>query len=123
MGWLNREGISKELSMRRITNSTTRRSFFAYMAIAFSTTVLFAGGGSVRAADVSRAPAPARADAMLKQIEDLKEPKIDVARQPDEAYRKQHGAEVRKWMEEKADLQGKFVVAYPDDPKAGKMRN
>jgi thiol-disulfide isomerase/thioredoxin len=110
--------------MRRTANPTTLRSILAYMAITFSTAVLIAGSGSVRAADVAKPPAadPAGADAMLQQIDALKPPEVDQSKKSDDAYRQQYVAQMRKVMEEKADLQGKFAAAYPDNPKAGKMR-
>jgi thiol-disulfide isomerase/thioredoxin len=62
------------------------------------------------------------ADAMLKQIEELRPPDFDSNKQSDQAYIASFMEQRKKWAQEKADLEGKFVAAYPDHPKAAAMR-
>src|SRR5437762_14038178 len=62
------------------------------------------------------------ADAMLKQIEVLAPPSFDSGKREDQEYTRSFMQQRTKWAQEKAELEGKFLAAYPDHPKAATIR-
>ena len=78
----------------------------------------FVVGGAVMAG-VARAK---DADAMVQDIEGIKQPVLDQTKRGDQAYVQEYMKTYTAFLQARADAIKAFVDAYPTDARAGKMR-
>src|SRR4051794_34291661 len=85
-------------------------------------TSAFAQAKAKDAAKPASATDKPSADALLKQIDATKPPKLDESRKEDKAYMEEYVGASRSAIHDKAELCKKFVELYPDHPKAESTR-